>query len=64
MGNPSPERIEELQALVIETLNDDEYFNPHQWDASIECDERLTDEELEWMRSNFEVVVSIQRKDN
>ena len=64
MNMPSQERIAELKELAIEHLGDAEHFDYHHWDGLIECDETLTDEELDWMRKNFEVVISIKKKDS
>lgn len=65
MTAPTEERIEELLELVEDHLNIDNYerFQYHSWDGLIECDEEMTVDELEWISENFEVTVTVTRKE-
>ena len=62
MEKLSNERIEELKAIAEDYLEDQDWFDYHDWDGLIECEEELTDDELTWMRENFEVTLTITRK--
>lgn len=57
------ERIAELEALASEHLNDRDFFYYHDWDDLIECDESMTDEELDYLRDNYVVEVTLRRKE-
>ena len=49
-------RKSELEDLAGERLQDyieDEFWNYHNWDDLIECEEDLTGEELQWMREHI-----------
>jgi len=39
------------------------WFDYLDWDSLIECDELLTDDELEWLNDNCVVTVTVTRKD-
>lgn len=62
MSAPTKARQAELLELAADQLNDREWFDYHDWDALIECEEELTDDELAWLRENCEVTVSVERK--
>lgn len=61
---PTAERIEELLEIVDEYSNISNYdrFQYHNWDGLIE-DEEMSDEELDWIRENFVVTVTVELKD-
>lgn len=52
MAKMTVERFEELESLIIQTLEEDDPWQYHKWDGFIECDETMTDEELEWLSKN------------
>lgn len=63
MAKISADRKEELLELATEHLNTAwEWFDYHNWDGLIECDETLTDEELDWLSENVEVEVVLTLK--
>lgn len=62
MSKPSKARQAELIDIATEHLSDREWFEYHDWDGLIECDETLTDAELDWMRENLTVTVSVTRE--
>lgn len=59
MSKPSKERQEELLELAESRISDREWFDYHEWDDLIECDEEMTDEELDWLRENAVVTVTV-----
>lgn len=61
MVNGVRENIEELVDFAESELNFHEYFDYHQWDGSIE-NEEMTDEELDYLRENYQVVVTLVPK--
>lgn len=64
MMNISNERKQQLINFAEENLNNYDWFEYHNWDGHIECDETLTVEELEWMSNNFNVKVIVSEKNN
>lgn len=55
-------RKDELIEIAEDRLNDREWFDYHDWDDLIECDEALTEKELAWLRENVVVEVTVKRK--
>jgi hypothetical protein len=56
----SKARQDELHTIAADHLNDREWFDYHDWDALIECEETLTDDELTWLREHASVVVTVE----
>jgi len=59
MSAPTKERQEELLELVTYEISDRTWFDYHDWDGLIECDEAMTAEELCWLRENAIVSVCV-----
>lgn len=55
-------RQAELIAIAETQINEHDWFDYHDWDGLIECDETLTVSELEWMRENLSVTVVVTKK--
>lgn len=55
----SSERKSELLEIAKETINNKQWFDYHDWDGLIECEEELTIEELSWLRENATVAVTV-----
>jgi hypothetical protein len=58
----SKTRQKELIQLASAELSSREYFNYHDWDGLIECDELMTADELDWLYANATVEVTVKVK--
>lgn len=58
--NPTAERKRELIAIAEDHLGDRQHFDYHEWDALIECDGVLSEEELNWLRKSAGVSVTVE----
>jgi len=61
MSEPLAERQHELIEFAESSIEHQDHFDYHNWDGFIE-DGTLTEEELDWLRENFEVYVELVRK--
>jgi hypothetical protein len=63
MNKITESRQAELIEMATEQLNDNgDWFDYHNWDGLIECDEALTADELDWMRDNLTVTVTVTKE--
>lgn len=59
------EREERIVEWMQSEIEDEEFFDYEQWDGYIEDeDEDFSDEDLEYIRENYKIVVTLVKKEN
>ena len=57
-------KLQELAKQRLEEYLEQDFFDYHNWDDLIECDEEITEEDLKWMYENVKFKIEVVSDEN